>query len=75
MTMDAVTAALNINDTFAPITAEELSQAACTNQAAANEDLAHISPIPDGAPTVPALHVEEALWTAAAALPTVDATS
>ena len=27
------------------------------------------------APTVPALHVEEALWTAAAALPTVDATS
>ena len=27
------------------------------------------------APAVPALHVEEALWTAAAALPTVDATS
>ena len=27
------------------------------------------------APTVPALHVEEALWTAAAALPTVDASS
>jgi putative DNA primase/helicase len=45
-----MSAPLNANDTFAPITAEELSRATYSYQPPANEDLAHVAPVPSNAP-------------------------